>query len=53
LVSLTQDVAIRRFAEQAHRVVQWTETDRGGHFMALEAPEVLVDDLRQFFREMA
>ena len=39
LVSMTQDVAIRRFAEQAHRVVRWTETDRGGHFMAHEEPE--------------
>jgi len=48
-VSLTQDVAIRKFAEKDHNIVRWTELERGGHFMALEAPEFLVADLRAFF----
>jgi pimeloyl-ACP methyl ester carboxylesterase len=51
-VSLTQDIAIRRFAERDHNVVRWTETDRGGHFMALEAPDFLVGDMRAFFRSL-
>jgi len=29
---------------------QWNEPERGGHFPALEAPEVLIDDLRRFYR---
>ena len=43
------DVGIRRFAERDHQVVRWTEFDRGGHFAALEAPDLLVGDVRAFF----
>lgn len=28
----------------------WTTCDRGGHFAALEQPQALVSDIRQFFR---
>ena len=41
-VSLTQDIAIRRFAERDHNIVRWTESERGGHFMTLEAPDFLI-----------
>ncbi|WP_055717843.1 epoxide hydrolase family protein [Streptomyces torulosus] len=44
------DVTVRRWAERDHHVVRWTELDRGGHFLALEAPEALVADVRAFFR---
>ena len=30
-------------------VVRWTEYEVGGHFAAMEAPEVYVDDVRAFF----
>lgn len=43
------DVAIRRWAEQTNTVVRWTEFDRGGHFAALEHPELLTGDIREFF----
>jgi pimeloyl-ACP methyl ester carboxylesterase len=46
----TADVAIRRLAERDHHVVQWSEFDRGGHFAALEAPDLLLADVRKFFR---
>ncbi|MFE5719906.1 epoxide hydrolase family protein [Streptomyces erythrochromogenes] len=45
----THDVTIRRWAERDHNVVRWTELDRGGHFLAMEEPEALVDDVRRFF----
>ncbi|MFE7564513.1 epoxide hydrolase family protein [Kitasatospora sp. NPDC057500] len=45
----THDVTIRRWAERDHNVVRWTELDRGGHFLAMEAPDSLVDDVRAFF----
>ncbi|MER5466737.1 epoxide hydrolase family protein [Streptomyces sp. NPDC002668] len=45
----THDVTIRRWAERDHNVVRWTELDRGGHFLAMEAPELLVSDVREFF----
>jgi epoxide hydrolase len=30
----------------------WSEFDRGGHFAAMEAPDLLVDDVRAFFRTL-
>ena len=39
-----------RIAEREHNVVHWSEFDRGGHFAAMEAPDLLVDDVRAFFR---
>ena len=37
---------IRRFAEQSNNIVHWTEFDRGGHFAAMEEPDLLVGDVR-------
>ena len=37
----------RRYTDLRH----WTELPRGGHFMALEEPELLAADLRTFFRQ--
>ena len=47
-----QDVAIRRFAEKTETVVRWSEFDLGGHFAAMEAPDLLVGDVREFFRRV-
>ena len=46
------DVAIRRFAERSDTVVHWSEFDRGGHFAAMEAPDLLTQDVRAFFRQL-
>jgi pimeloyl-ACP methyl ester carboxylesterase len=51
-VSLTQDVTIRRWAQRENNVVYWSEFERGGHFAALEVPELLVGDVREFFRHL-
>jgi epoxide hydrolase len=32
--------------------VHWTEMPRGGHFAAMEEPELLVEDVRAFFRSL-
>jgi epoxide hydrolase len=45
-----EDIPIRRFAEQGNNIVHWSEFDRGGHFAAMEAPDLLVGDIREFFR---
>jgi len=45
-----EDIAIRRYAERGNNIVYWSEFDRGGHFAALEAPDLLVQDVREFFR---
>jgi len=43
---------IRRFAEQTENIVHWSEFDRGGHFAAMEEPDLLVGDVRDFFRPL-
>jgi epoxide hydrolase len=45
-----EDIAIRRYAEQGNTITHWSEFSRGGHFAALEAPDLLVGDIRAFFR---
>jgi pimeloyl-ACP methyl ester carboxylesterase len=44
------DMTIRALADPANTVGHWSEFDRGGHFPALETPDLLVGDLREFFR---
>jgi hypothetical protein len=46
------DSTIRAIAEQQNNVVHWTEYDRGGHFAAMEAPDLLITDIREFFRNV-
>ena len=41
--------APREFGERFFDVHRWTEMPRGGHFAALEEPELLVEDVRAFF----
>ncbi|MFD3595387.1 epoxide hydrolase family protein [Nocardia sp. NPDC058640] len=48
-VFTTADFAIRRFAEKAHNIVHWSEFYSGGHFPALEVPDLLSGDIREFF----
>jgi epoxide hydrolase len=45
-----EDIAIRRYAEQSNTIVHWSDFDRGGHFAAMEAPDLLIADIRRFFR---
>jgi pimeloyl-ACP methyl ester carboxylesterase len=40
----------RSWAERGYNLVRWTQMPRGGHFPALEEPDLLVADLREFFR---
>ena len=41
---------LRPLAERDHNVEHWSEFSRGGHFAAMEAPDLLVGDVRDFFR---
>ena len=42
--------SIRAFSEHAHtNIVSWNHYDRGGHYAAHDAPDLLVGDIRQFF----
>ncbi|MFB2583097.1 epoxide hydrolase family protein [Herbiconiux sp. P15] len=52
-IQFAHDIGIRQVAERANTIVRWTDVeDRGGHFAALEEPEMLVADLREFFRSL-
>jgi pimeloyl-ACP methyl ester carboxylesterase len=44
--------APREFGERFFNIQRWTEMPKGGHFAALEEPELLVDDIRTFFRTL-
>jgi epoxide hydrolase len=43
---------MRRALDPEHKVEHWSEFDRGGHFPAMEVPELLVGDIRTFFRRL-
>ncbi|GAA0324514.1 epoxide hydrolase family protein [Streptomyces turgidiscabies] len=44
---------IRVLAERTNNIARWTEFGRGGHFAAMEQPELLVGDIRTFFSELS
>jgi pimeloyl-ACP methyl ester carboxylesterase len=42
----------REWAERFFNVQKWTAMPRGGHFAAMEEPELLAQDIRDFFRPL-
>ena len=42
----------RKWAEAAYNLKRWTEMPRGGHFAAMEQPELFVEDVRAFFADL-
>lgn len=42
----------RALAERGLNIARWTEMPRGGHFAAMEQPELLAEDIREFFRPL-
>jgi microsomal epoxide hydrolase len=42
----------RGFVEKAYNVRRWSEMPGGGHFAALEEPELFVEDVRAFARDL-
>ncbi len=52
VANFAEDVAFRRFGERGNNIVHWTDFDTGGHFAALETPDLLVKDVRTFFRPL-
>lgn len=42
----------RAFADRFFNVQRWTEMPKGGHFAALEEPELLAQDIRAFFQPL-
>jgi microsomal epoxide hydrolase len=42
----------RSYAERIYNITHWTEMPRGGHFGAMEEPELFVEDVRAFVRTL-
>ena len=42
----------RAWVERLYNVARWTPMPAGGHFAAMEEPQLLVDDIRAFFRPL-
>jgi pimeloyl-ACP methyl ester carboxylesterase len=42
----------RRWLEARYNLTRWTAMPKGGHFAALEQPQLLVEDVRAFFRTL-
>jgi pimeloyl-ACP methyl ester carboxylesterase len=49
-----REVAVPPFSwiNRTYNVVQRTEMPKGGHFAALEQPDLLLDDIRKFFAKV-
>jgi pimeloyl-ACP methyl ester carboxylesterase len=45
-------VPLRHIADRTNNIVRWTQYHRGGHFAAMEQPDLLVGDVRAFFRTL-
>jgi pimeloyl-ACP methyl ester carboxylesterase len=46
------DNSIRSLFDPAGAIAHWSEFDQGGHFAAMEAPDLLAGDVRKFFRPL-
>lgn len=42
----------REWIERGYNVQRWSEFPTGGHFAAMEEPDLLVNDIREFFRPL-
>ena len=44
--------APRSYVERIYNIKQWTEMPKGGHFAALEQPDLLIKDIKDFARTL-
>jgi len=44
--------APRSYVERIYNIQRWTEMPKGGHFAALEQPDLLVKDITEFSKEL-
>jgi pimeloyl-ACP methyl ester carboxylesterase len=42
----------RSWGERSYNIVRWRNMEKGGHFAAMEEPDLFADDVRAAFREM-
>ena len=44
--------ATKSYVERIYNIQRWTEMPKGGHFAALEQPDLLVKDIREFAKDL-
>jgi len=44
--------APRSYVERIYNIQQWTEMSKGGHFAALEQPDLLIKDIKDFSKKL-
>ena len=44
--------APRSYVERIYNIQQWTEMPKGGHFAALEQPDLLIKDIKDFNKKL-
>jgi len=44
--------APKSYVERIYNIQRWTEMPKGGHFAALEQPDLLVKDIREFAKDL-
>ena len=42
----------RSWADRAYNIVRWTDMPRGGHFAAMEAPDLFAEEILAWGREV-
>ncbi len=42
----------RKYVERGFNIQHWTDMPAGGHFASMEQPELLAEDIREFFRRL-
>lgn len=42
----------RKWAERYYKLKRWTVFESGGHFAPMEEPQIMIDDIRAFFRTL-
>jgi pimeloyl-ACP methyl ester carboxylesterase len=48
----TLPITPRSWAERSYNIARWRVMEKGGHFAAMEEPELFADDVREAFAEM-
>jgi hypothetical protein len=51
VAAFAADTTIKSVMDPDGAIEHWSEFDRGGHFPAMETPDLLTNDLRDFFGE--
>jgi epoxide hydrolase len=52
MAAFAADDVLRYVLDPDGQIAHWSEFERGGHFPAMEAPDLLVTDVREFFRDL-